>query len=61
MSMGSYGQGTLLTCVHDCGCRLRVEVECHCPDAGDAYRCTCGATMVAVGDRATAPATPPSH
>jgi hypothetical protein len=42
-------KGTLLTCVHDdCGCRVRVEVECDCPDAGGPYRCTCGAEMVSV-------------
>lgn len=51
--MGSYPPGTLLTCVHDgCPCRVRVEVECHCPDAGDAYRCSCGAEMVAVAEGA---------
>jgi metallothionein len=42
--------GTVLTCVHDdCPCRVRVEVECHCADARHAYRCSCGAEMVAVG------------
>lgn len=37
--------GTLLTCGHDgCGCRVRIEVECHC--AGDqAYVCKCGDEM----------------
>jgi metallothionein len=49
--MASYGPGTLLTCVHDgCPCRVRVEVECHCPDGAGAYRCTCGAEMVAVDE-----------
>ena len=47
--MRSYQPGAVLTCSHgDCGCRIRVEVECDCPNAGDAYRCTCGAEMVAV-------------
>jgi metallothionein len=41
--------GTLLTCGHDgCGCRVRIEVECHCPGADQPYRCTCGDEMVAV-------------
>jgi hypothetical protein len=49
--MKNYAQGTLLSCVHeDCPCRIRVEVECTCPDAGEAYKCTCGAEMVAVED-----------
>jgi metallothionein len=47
--MGSYPPGTLLTCTHDeCGCRVRVEAECSCADAGDPYRCTCGTEMVQV-------------
>jgi hypothetical protein len=51
VSMNNYAQGTLLSCVHEyCPCRIRVEVECTCPDAGEAYRCTCGAEMVAVED-----------
>jgi hypothetical protein len=49
--MGSYPPGALLTCTHDnCGCRVRVEVECACPDAGNPYRCTCGTEMVTVQD-----------
>jgi hypothetical protein len=49
--MTNYGQGSLLTCVHeDCPCRIRVEVECTCTDAGEAYKCTCGAEMIAVED-----------
>ena len=52
--MGSYQPGALLTCMHeDCGCRIRVEAECHCPASGEAYRCTCGAEMVAVDEPAT--------
>jgi len=47
--MTNYAQGTVLTCSHeDCGCRVRVEEECHCAGAGDAYRCSCGADMVPV-------------
>lgn len=48
--MASYPAGTVLTCTHECGCRTRVEVECHCPDAGQPYRCTCGADLVAVSN-----------
>ncbi|MGH3554112.1 MAG: metallothionein [Mycobacterium sp.] len=41
--------GTLLTCTHEgCGCRVRVEEECHCAGAGQPYRCTCGDDLVAV-------------
>ena len=44
-----YPAGTVLTCTHEgCGCRVRVESPCDCPDAGVAYRCTCGADMVTV-------------
>jgi metallothionein len=57
--MGSYPPGTVLTCIHEgCPCRARVEVECHCPDAGGPYRCTCGAEMVAVEDPTGATAAP---
>jgi metallothionein len=40
--------GTLLSCGHDgCGCRVRIEVACHC--SGDhAYICKCGDEMVEV-------------
>jgi metallothionein len=42
--------GTMLTCGHDgCGCRVRIEVECHCAGSEQAYRCICGDEMVAVG------------
>lgn len=45
----TYPSGTVLTCSHDgCGCRVRIEAECHCPDAGAPYQCSCGAPMVAV-------------
>jgi metallothionein len=47
--MGSYEAGTLLTCKHEgCGCRVRIEAECHCADAVEAYRCSCGTEMVPV-------------
>jgi hypothetical protein len=43
----SYTSGTVLTCSHDgCGCRVRIEAECHCPDSGAPYQCSCGAPMV---------------
>ena len=55
--MTIYSRGTVLTCTHDdCGCRIRVESECHCADAGKAYQCTCGAPMVEVSDTPTAQA-----
>jgi hypothetical protein len=47
--MASNAAGTLLTCGHEgCGCRIRIEVPCDCPGAGEPYRCTCGDEMVAV-------------
>jgi hypothetical protein len=50
--MANYQRGTLLTCVHeDCPCRVRVELECHCDDAGQAYRCTCGSEMAAIEEQ----------
>ena len=44
----SYEAGTLLSCGHDgCGCRVRIEVPCHC--SGDhAYVCKCGDDMVEI-------------
>ncbi|MBV9319629.1 MAG: metallothionein [Mycobacterium sp.] len=48
-AMADYEKGTLLTCGHEgCGCRVRIEVECHCAESGQAYRCTCGDELVAV-------------
>jgi hypothetical protein len=39
--------GTVLSCSHEgCGCRVRIESECNCPNAGAPYVCTCGAPMV---------------
>ncbi|WP_236054757.1 metallothionein [Mycobacterium sp. SM1] len=47
--MASYESGTVLTCAHEgCGCKVRIEDECHCPGAGASYRCTCGSEMVPV-------------
>lgn len=44
----SYKAGTMLSCGHDgCGCRVRIEVPCHCSGDG-AYVCTCGDDMVEV-------------
>lgn len=48
-TMTDYAKGSVLTCGHDgCGCRVLVEVECHCADGSHAYRCTCGEELVAV-------------
>jgi metallothionein len=47
--MTDYAKGSVLTCGHDgCGCRVLVEVECHCAEGSQAYRCTCGEELVAV-------------
>ncbi len=55
--MGSHQTGTVLSCSHgDCGCRVRIEAECHCPDVGQSYRCTCGAPMTAVNETSGAQA-----
>jgi hypothetical protein len=49
--MPNYTEGTVLTCSHgDCNCRIRIESECHCPDSGAPYICTCGVPMVEVAD-----------
>jgi hypothetical protein len=41
--------GTLLSCGHDgCGCRVRIEVACHCSGTDQAYICKCGDEMVEV-------------
>lgn len=43
--------GTVLTCAHEgCGCRIRVETECHCKGPESSYKCTCGADMVPVSE-----------
>jgi hypothetical protein len=47
--MENYSSGTVPTCSHgECGCRVLVESECHCADAGEPYVCTCGSPMVKV-------------
>lgn len=47
--MASYGKGTVLTCEHeDCGCRIRIDEECHCPSGEKSYTCACGTPMVAL-------------
>ena len=47
--MANYEEGTLLTCGHEgCGCRVRIEVACHCSGAAEPYRCTCGDELVPV-------------
>ena len=52
--MANYATGTVLTCSHgECGCRVRIESECHCPHADESYVCRCGEVMVEVaGDGA---------
>ena len=41
--------GALLSCGHDgCGCRVRIEVACHCSGTDQAYICKCGDEMVEV-------------
>lgn len=45
--MATHEAGTELTCGHEgCGCRVRIEVPCHCSGAGEPYRCTCGDELV---------------
>ncbi|HEY1439573.1 MAG TPA: metallothionein MymT [Mycobacterium sp.] len=47
--MANYEAGTLLSCGHEgCGCRVRIEVPCHCSGAGEPYRCTCGDELTPV-------------
>ncbi|WP_084298726.1 metallothionein [Mycobacterium genavense] len=47
--MAHYEEGTQLTCGHErCGCRVRIEVACHCSDADEDYRCSCGEALVPV-------------
>ncbi len=43
----TYSKGTVLTCNHDdCGCRVRIEEECHCPSGDQAYICACGEPLI---------------
>ncbi|MEB3903721.1 metallothionein [Mycobacterium ulcerans] len=47
--MATHEAGTMLTCGHErCGCRVRIEVPCHCSGSGEPYRCTCGDALVPV-------------
>ena len=49
--MTKYAKGTMLTCTHqECGCRVLIQAECHCPEVTDesSYRCACGAELVPV-------------
>ncbi|MDA3660183.1 MULTISPECIES: metallothionein [Mycobacterium] len=47
MTHHGHEAGTVLTCTHEgCGCRVRIETECHCPGADQPYRCTCGEELV---------------
>ncbi len=49
--MTQYSKGTVLTCEHEgCGCRVRIEEECHCESGDQAYTCACGASLVEVAD-----------
>ncbi|MDQ3763118.1 MAG: metallothionein [Actinomycetota bacterium] len=49
--MANYASGTVLTCGHgECGCRVRIESECHCTNADEPYVCRCGEQMVEVVD-----------
>ena len=55
--MTQYSEGTVLTCAHEgCGCRVRIEKECHCPSGGQSYTCACGAPLVEASDTAGAAA-----
>ena len=49
--MGSYSEGTVLTCTHeDCDCRVLIQAACHCEGADQSkFRCGCGAELVPVG------------
>ncbi|MGB8962603.1 MAG: metallothionein [Pseudonocardiaceae bacterium] len=45
--MTQYAKGTVLTCAHEeCGCRVRIDEECHCPSGDGVYNCACGAPLV---------------
>ncbi|GFG82772.1 metallothionein [Mycobacterium paragordonae] len=49
IEMATHEAGTELTCGHEgCGCRVRIEVPCHCSGATEPYRCTCGEALVPV-------------
>jgi hypothetical protein len=49
MSATKYPEGTVLTCTHDCGCRIVIQRACQCEsEAGATYTCACGTPMVVV-------------
>jgi hypothetical protein len=49
--MANFPEGTVLTCVHEgCECRIRIESECTCAEAGAAYVCTCGVPMIEISN-----------
>ena len=47
VGMTQYTKGTVLTCAHEeCGCRVQIDEECHCPSGDGVYTCACGAPLV---------------
>jgi len=55
--MTQYTKGTVLTCTHEgCGCRVRIEEECHCASGDQAYTCACGTALVELTDASSTPA-----
>jgi hypothetical protein len=55
--MAQLTKGTVLTCDHEgCGCRIRIDEECHCPSGEQTYTCACGTPMVEVTDTRQPPA-----
>lgn len=55
--MTQYSMGTVLTCAHEgCGCRVRIDEECHCTSGDQPYTCACGTPMVKVADASNTPA-----
>lgn len=52
--MTLFAKGTVLTCQHaECGCRVRIDEECHCPSGDQSYTCACGTPMVVLEDAGT--------
>jgi hypothetical protein len=55
--MTQYRMGTVLTCGHEgCGCRVRIDEECHCPSGDQSYICACGTPLVELADASSATA-----
>ncbi|MFZ0118556.1 MAG: metallothionein [Pseudonocardiaceae bacterium] len=55
--MTQYAKGTVLTCGHeDCGCRVHIDEECHCPSGDGVYTCACGAPLVELSEAGAATA-----